>query len=51
MTVAMTAVAVRVPMFVLTVVPVRVAGTLAAGRFCIVAVVPPLFLGSHNKFS
>ena len=39
------------PAFVLAAVPVLVAGTLAAGQFCIVAVVPPGFLVSHDKFS
>ena len=45
------AAAVPTPAFVLAAAPVLVAGTLAAGQFCIVAVVPPGFLVSHNKFS
>jgi hypothetical protein len=42
----------RAPAFVLAAVPALAAGTLAAGQFCIVAVVPPGCLVSHNnKFS
>jgi hypothetical protein len=48
---ATSAAAAPAPAFVLAAAPVLVAGTLAAGQFCIVAVVPPGFLVSHNKFS
>jgi hypothetical protein len=41
----------RASAFVLAAAAILVAGTLAAGQFCIVAVVPPRFLVSHNKFS
>jgi hypothetical protein len=45
------AAAARAPASVLAAVSVLVAGTVAAGQFCIVAVVPPGLLVSHNKFS
>jgi hypothetical protein len=48
---AATAAAARARAFVLAGVPVLAAGTVAACRFCFVAVVPPEVLVSHNKFS
>jgi hypothetical protein len=43
--------AARARAFLLAAAAVLVAGTLAAGQFCIVAAVPPGFMVSHNKFS